>query len=204
MKLDFPKKLFLIFLLIWIITFINPPSRIDNLIENIIVFIFLPIVLLSYYKFRLSNFSYFLIFIFGVLHITAAHYGYWNTPWGNWFKDVLDWERNHYDRMVHFLFGFLMTPVFVDLLKKYLPSNRLMAGVFVFGVIFSIGSFYEIAEFVAGLLLKPEAGLSFLGFQGDIWDTQKDMIMQGTGSVLSFFVFKSFIIRFIKNQENKL
>lgn len=161
-------------------------------LENIAVFAALPIVILSYFKFRLSNFSYFIIFVFAVLHIFGAYNTYAASPWGDWLKPVFGLERNQYDRIVHFLYGIFMIPVGLDLFKEYLPKNRWIAAFFVFSVIIAIGGLYEVGEYVAGQIVDPRAGLNFLGFQGDIWDTQKDMGFQALGAItalLLMFVF---------------
>ena len=194
---DMPKILFWVFIAIWIVLAIKPLYRFDWFLENIVIFLSIPLVILSYYKFRLSNFSYLLIFIFAVLHILGAHYTYGDTPWGDWLSQFFGWQRNHYDRLVHFLFGVLMTPVSFDMLKNYLPNSRVMSGLFVFGLIFSAGSLYEVAEFLVGIMIEPEAGLAFLGFQGDIWDTQKDMALQALGILMGFMalISSSFIQR---------
>jgi len=183
-RLDLPQALLALFVIVWIILAIDPLYRFGWFIENIVVFAFLPVVLLSYFKFRLSNLSYILIFVFSVLHILAAHYTYGDTPWGNWVMELFELDRNHFDRVIHFLYGVLMVPVLMDLLRRYLPTNRFMNGVFVFALVFAVGGLYEVAEFAVGLVVNPEAGLAFLGFQGDIWDTQKDMLLQGLGALL--------------------
>jgi len=124
------------------------------------------------------------VFVFAVLHVAASHYAYGNTPWGEWVSAQFGWERNHYDRIVHFLFGALILPVAGELFKNQLPKRRFAAGVFLFSFIFALGSLYEVAEFAAGVIVDPEAGLGFLGFQGDIWDTQKDMALQALGATM--------------------
>jgi putative membrane protein len=191
-KFDFPKILFVIFAGAWIFLSIEPLYPFAWKLENIVVFIFLPIVILSYFKFRLSNFSYLLIFIFGILHLLGAHYTYGNTPWGDLITQTFDLGRNHYDRIVHFIYGVLMVPVLIDLFKRYLPKNWFIKGIFIFSIAFAIGSLYEVGEFVVGVIVDPEAGLAFLGFQGDIWDTQKDMSLQGIGALVGLVLFMPF------------
>src|SRR3989344_4971677 len=56
--------------------------------------------------------------------------------------------------------------------------------VFLFSFVCAVGSLYEVAGFAAGVIVAPEAGLGFLGFQGDIWDTQKDMALQALGATM--------------------
>ena len=184
-EFDLPKLLFFIFVIFWAALAIKPLYRFDWFLENIVIFISAPLVIWSYYKFRLSNFSYILIFIFAILHVAAAHYTYGDTPWGDWLSQLLGLDRNYYDRIVHFLFGILMTPVVFNILKNYFPYRISVRNIFIFSIIVATGSLYEIAEFVVGILVEPEAGLAFLGFQGDIWDTQKDVLLQAVGSLLA-------------------
>ncbi len=189
--MDLPKSLFIIFLIAWVILAINPLFRFEWFLENIAIFIFVPLAVWSYFKFRLSNLSYVLIFIFAMLHIAAAHYTYGATPWGDWFKEIFDLGRNHFDRVTHFLYGVLMVPVAMDLLKKHISQAWLLA-LTAFTIIVSLGAFYEIAEFIVGVTVQPEKGLAFLGFQGDMWDTQKDMALQAIGALMGLFLFRLF------------
>lgn len=172
------------YLLFWVLMAVDPLYRFDWFLENIVIFLSLPLVIVSYFRFRLSDRSYILMFLFAFLHTAAAHYTYGDTPWGDALSALMGWERNHFDRAVHFLFGLLMTPVAFEILAPYLPSKKFFQCLFVFGIIFSIGSLYEIAEFAVGVLVSPEQGLGFLGFQGDIWDTQKDMVLQTLGALM--------------------
>lgn len=190
-----PKTLLIIFVILWILLAINPLYRFKWFLENIVIFLALPFVLLSYFKFRLSNFSYFLIFVFAVLHIAAAHYTYGSTPWGDWLSGYFGWQRNHYDRIVHFLYGLLMAPVAGDILLKYLPRQAFLRSAIVFAIVVALGSLYEVFEFLVGVTVRPEESLGFLGFQGDVWDTQKDMAWQAMGAILGlalpFFLTKT-------------
>ncbi|OGI16277.1 MAG: hypothetical protein A3E38_02750 [Candidatus Moranbacteria bacterium RIFCSPHIGHO2_12_FULL_54_9] len=189
---EFPVVLFLVFSALWVYLAINPLYREAWMFENIVIALFAPMVVWSYFAFRLSNISYLLIFIFASLHILAAHYTYADTPWGRFISELWGLERNHFDRVAHFLYGLFMVAVFSDLLKKYLPKEKWAVGLFLFAISFSVGALYEVGEFVVGVVGDPEAGLAFLGFQGDIWDTQKDMVLQGIGAIcgiLSLFFF---------------
>ena len=191
-KINLPESLLIIFLIAWIFFAIDPLYRFDWVLENIVIFLGLPIVIFSYFKFRLSNFSYFLIFLFAILHIMAAHYTYGSTPWGNWLSEIFNWERNHYDRIVHFIYGFLMSYISIEILYKYVTKRKIINYLLTFSIIVAVGAIYEIAEFIVGIYAKPGAGLAFLGFQGDIWDTQKDMLLQLIGVVIGIFTFNLF------------
>ncbi len=187
-KQNVPKILLTIYAIFWIAVAMEPLDRFTWFLENIVIFLSLPLFILSYHKFRLSNRSYILIFIFAILHTAATYYTYSNTPWGDFLSAAMGWERNHYDRIVHFLYGVMMMPVAANILALHLPSKKFFRWLFLFSIIFTIGSVYEVAEFLVGVTTSPEEGLGFLGFQGDIWDTQKDMALQALGAIIGFFL----------------
>src|SRR3989338_9768449 len=103
-------KVFLsvIFLIFWIWAAINPVYPADWLIENYLVFIFVPLIILSGIYFRLSNLSYTLITIFMILHVIRSHYTYAEVPFGYFLQSLFHESRNMYDRLVHFSFGLLL------------------------------------------------------------------------------------------------
>ncbi len=189
----------LAFLVVWIWAAIHPVFPHDWLLENYLVFIFLPIVLLTGKYFKLSNASYTLITLFGILHVIGSHYTYAEVPFGYTLQHWLGAERNMYDRMVHFSFGFLlaypMREVFVRLTKAkgfwsfYLPVDLVLA----------YSAVYEIIEWITARNVSSDAGLAFLGAQGDIWDAQKDMLMAGIGACIAMIII--FILNALYNKE---
>src|SRR3954469_270201 len=97
-----------IFVLVWIWAAINPVFRQDWLLENYLIFVCVPIILIAGYYFRLSNVSYTLITIFMILHVIGSHYTYEHVPFGYTLQHWFGSNRNMYDRLVHFSFGFLL------------------------------------------------------------------------------------------------
>jgi len=179
------QALFWVFIVIWVALGIKPVYRSDWFLENILVFLALPFTLYVHRKSPLTAFSYTLIFIFLVLHSIGAHYTYSEVPAGRMFSDWAGWERNHYDRLVHFLFGFLLTMPVFELLRK--KVSRKVGAIFVFAccVVVLIGVLYELMEWAAAIVVAPEAGTAFLGTQGDEWDAQKDLLLNFLGAVAS-------------------
>jgi putative membrane protein len=98
----------LAFVAVWTWAAIEPFSPEDWLLENYLVFLFLPLILLLGHYFELSKVSYTLIALFGILHVIGSHYTYSLVPFGYILQRWFGAERNMYDRMVHFAFGFLM------------------------------------------------------------------------------------------------
>lgn len=180
--------LLLAFLIAWVWSAIHPSFPRDWFLENVLVLIFAPIVLLLARYFRLSNLSYTLITLFMILHLVGAHYTYSEVPFGYVLQRWLGADRNMYDRLVHFSFGFLMAypirEVFMRLAKTkgfwsfYLPLDLTLA----------FSAAYEIIEWVTATKVDPMSALAYLGTQGDIWDAQKDMLSAGVGAVLAMVV----------------
>ena len=106
---DLPQILLAAFGIIWSILAIKPVDRKTWWLESIVLFVALPFVLWAFHEGRLSAASSVVIFTFALLHIAAARYSYAKTPWGNWFKKMGGFRRNEYDRIVHFLYGFIVT-----------------------------------------------------------------------------------------------
>jgi uncharacterized membrane protein YjdF len=102
----------------WIALAIRPLDRGDWLLENLLVFISVGVLGFTYRKFQFSNFSYALILIFLVFHTIGAHYTYAKVPAGFWLKEWLHLNRNHYDRVIHFSFGFLLLYPMRELLVR--------------------------------------------------------------------------------------
>src|SRR2546423_12182727 len=97
--IKYQKILALIFLAVWVWAAINPTYRHDWLLENYLVFIFVPVIIITGRYFKLSNISYGLITVFMILHEIGSHYTYAEAPFAYALKDWLGASRNMYDRM---------------------------------------------------------------------------------------------------------
>lgn len=163
----------------------HPDTVFDWALENTLVFCFVPIMLWSYRKLPLSDLSYLLILMYLCVHEFGAHYKYSDVPLGEWMKGWLHTQRNHYDRVAHFSFGLLlsypMQEAFIrsarvaGMWRYYLPIEATLA----------CSAVYEMMEAGSASILSPQRLEEFVGMQGDIWDSQEDMLMAGLGSVLA-------------------
>jgi len=183
----YPLVLLSIYTIIWIILAIKPKYRSVWIDENILVFLFLIIILVSYKKFRLSNTSYTYLFIFMVLHSIGAHYSYSEMPLFDILKENFKFQRNHYDRLIHFLFGVLWFFPTLDILTKF---GKIKKGIFVIIVtILIISGFkgiFEVIEYLYTLIRNSGLTTSnYLGEQGDSLDALKDIGLGIFGAVLS-------------------
>jgi putative membrane protein len=100
-------------------------------------------------------------------------------------QDLFSFSRNHYDRIGHFLQGFVPALLMREvLLRKGYVSNRRVAAFFALCTAMAISTWYELLEWAAAVSLGQGAD-DFLGTQGDPWDTQWDMFMCFIGAVVS-------------------
>jgi putative membrane protein len=169
---------------IWIVGAIHPKDRSDWLIENMLVFVSVPVLVFTYRRLPLSNTSYALLFFFLTLHSAGAHYTYSEVPFGYWLKKTFDLQRNHFDRIVHFAFGLLLTYPVYEILMRIVRPRGVWPLLLAMAVIVSLSGFFEIVEGIVALLVNPELGAAYLGTQGDVWDAQKDMALAIGGAVI--------------------
>ncbi len=189
----YPLTLLALFTLLWIALAIAPVYRKDWLLENMLVFISIPLFVLTARWLRFSNFTYTCLFVFFCLHAVGAHYTYALVPYDEWFRsltggtlnELMGFERNHFDRLVHFLYGLLMAPAAVEIFAHYGRYSRSWAYLFPFLFMTSHGTIYEVIEWGAAIVFGGDLGMAYLGTQGDIWDGQKDMALAMAGSFIT-------------------
>lgn len=169
---------------LWILLAIAPVDRGDWLLENLLIFISVAVLGFTYRRFRFSNISYALILIFLVFHTIGAHYTYANVPFGFWVRDWLHLNRNHYDRLIHFSFGFLLLYPMRELLIRSAHAREHWATWLSLVALAALSSFFEIIEAIVAQIVRPDLGAAYLGTQGDIWDAQKDMAAAFVGALL--------------------
>lgn len=189
-----------LFLIAWVWAAINPIYPHDWLLENYLVFIFVPIIFILGRYFKLSNASYTLITIFMILHVIGSHYTYAEVPFGYTLQDWLGSSRNMYDRLVHFSFGFLLAYPAREILMRFSQAKGFWAYYFPVDLMGASSALYEIIEWIAARNVDAAAGIAFLGTQGDIWDAQKDMLLAILGSVIAMIII--FAINWIFNKDH--
>lgn len=173
--------------IVWIAAAVDPVKRSDWLLENLLVFAFVPALIFAYRRLPLSDVSYILIFLFLIMHAAGAHYTYAEVPLGHWLKDMFHLERNHFDRIVHFSFGIMAYPI-QEVLMRTMRARGFWAWLLPVAITVSFSGFFEIIEAVIAMLVNPELGAAYLGLQGDVWDAQKDMGLAILGALLTVSV----------------
>ena len=185
-----------LFFVLWTALAIKPHYRDDWALENAIVVAFVVLVATFHRRMLLSRISYTLIFLFLCLHEVGAHYTYAEVPYDRWLQSlfgfslnpVLGWERNNFDRIVHFSYGLLLAyPVREVYLR--VANVRGFWGYFLpLDLTMSTSMIYELFEWAAAALFGGGLGAAYLGTQGDIWDAHKDMALASAGAALAMVI----------------
>ena len=177
-----------LYALVWIVTAINPVYPLDWLLENLLVFAIVPLLVFTHRRFQFSDISYVLITIFLCLHAFGAHTTYAEQPIGYWMQDTFGFDRNHYDRVVHFSFGLLIYYPFYEWILR--RTRLIRRRVFLVALVVSIASstIFELLEWGIVVITNPEAGQAYLGTQGDVFDSQKDSFLAGIGALIAMTV----------------
>ena len=164
---------------------INPRDRITWVFEVLPVILVLAILVPTAKSFPLSSLLYRLLFIHGLILMIGGHYTYSEVPVGYWFQETFDLSRNHYDRLGHFVQGFVPAILARELLLRKTPlvPGRWLTFLII-SVCLAFSAFYELIEWWTALLLGESAD-AVLGMQGDIWDSQWDMFLALLGACVS-------------------
>lgn len=140
-------------------------------------------------RFPFTDLAYFLVGVHAIILMIGGHYTYAEVPLFNWIRDAFGLARNHYDRVGHFAQGFVPAILTREILLRTSP---LKAGKWLFTIVLSIclaiSALYELLEWGVSVA-SGSAGDAFLGTQGDIWDTQKDMATCLVGAAVSLALF---------------
>jgi len=164
---------------------IAPYDRATWLLEVAPVLIAAPLLVATHRRFPLTPLLYILICAHALVLILGGAYTYARVPPGFWLQDLLGLERNPYDRIGHFMQGFV--PVMIAreiLLRGAYVTGRRMTAFLCLCVALAFSAFYELIEWAAALALGQGAQ-DFLGTQGDPWDTQADMFCALIGAALA-------------------
>lgn len=191
-----PLVLLGLFLVIATLLGIDPSHRSDWMLENALAFLGVLVLVATFKRLRLSKISYVLIFVFLVLHEVGAHYTYAEVPYDAWFErwtgETLSarfgFERNHFDRLVHFAYGLLLAYPFRELFVRVADVRGFWGYFLPLDVVMSSSMLYELLEWGAAEVFGGDLGQAYLGTQGDIWDAHKDMLLATTGAVLSLTI----------------
>lgn len=179
------KTFLAVFTICWINSYVGNTDTSNWLLENTLVFIFLGFLIFTYKRYQFSDLSYLLICIYLCLHVYGSKYTYAENPFGYWLKDEFGLSRNHYDRIVHFSFGFLLAYPLREMFLKWYKFPSWVAWTLPIEITLSVSAFYELIEWAVADVFFKAQGAAYLGTQGDVWDAQKDIMLAFSGAVLA-------------------
>lgn len=201
MTLNPIKKLSLLFVVsVFVITWINPRWPLEQAMHSSLTVVGLIWLVWHAQKYSMKNLDFFAICFFIAIHSIAARWLYSNVPYDDWFKVLFSWspqeafgfERNHFDRFIHFLYGICFMPALANFMGT--KNNISMRAASTLGLMLIMCSslLYEWLEWAIALAMSPAQAEAYNGQQGDIWDAHMDMLLATLGAV--------FTIPFLKNQ----
>ncbi|MFA5073301.1 MAG: DUF2238 domain-containing protein [Nitrospirota bacterium] len=189
-------SLAILFSIIWFALAIKPYDRHDWLLENALVFAFVILFALTYKIFPFSRISLTLIFLFLCLHEIGAHYTYSEVPYNTWtqdffgtsFNSMVGWERNNFDRLVHFSYGLLLAYPVREIFLRIAQVRGFWGYFFPLDITMSTSMIFELFEWAAVEVFGGDLGVAYLGTQGDVWDAHKDMLLASIGALVAMTI----------------
>jgi putative membrane protein len=194
--LRYVSVLALLFAILWVALAVHPWYRSDWLIENVLTFAAIVLLAATYRVFKLSRVSYTLIFMFLCLHTVGAHYTYAEVPYDKWwaaitgetFNQMVGWQRNNFDRIVHFSYGALLAYPVREMFLRVANVRGFWGYFLPLDLTMSTSMLYELIEWLAAEVFGGDLGVAYLGTQGDVWDAQKDMAFASLGALITMTI----------------
>lgn len=168
-----------------VISGLHPHDRLTWALEVFPILAALPILILTYRRFPLTNLLYVLIFLHAVVLMVGGHFTYARVPFGFAIANFFSWHRNPYDKIGHFAQGLVPAIAAREVLIRCRQiRTRGMLAFVVISIVLAISAAYELFEWGSAVALGQGAE-NFLGTQGDPWDTQSDMLFALIGAVVA-------------------
>jgi putative membrane protein len=180
----------------WTALAIHPWHRGDWILENVLALLLIALLIGLHRRLPFSRVSYTLIFAFLCLHVTGAHYTYSEVPYDAWcqsltghtFSSMAGWQRNNFDRLVHFAYGLLLAYPIREVFLRVANVRGFWGYFLPLDLTMSTSMLYELIEWGVSVTIGGELGQEYLATQGDIWDSQKDMALASLGALVAMVV----------------
>jgi putative membrane protein len=175
---------------------VAPVDRGTWALENGIVFLAIATLFATRKRLPLSLVSYTLIAVYLCLHEVGSHYTYAQVPYDDWCRsllgfsldEALGFERNMYDRFIHFSYGLLLAYPLREIVLRIADMKGFWGYFLPLDVTMSTSMIYELLEWAAALVFGQGMEIAYLGTQGDPWDAHKDMLLASIGALISMSV----------------
>lgn len=177
----------------WIALAVAPWHRSPWLLENALALLAVALLAMFHRQLLFSRVSYTLIFIFMCLHQVGAHYTYSEMPYDVWFQQLtgrtfnslIGWERNNFDRVVHFSYGLLLAYPVREIFLRVVNVRGFWGYFLPLDLTMSTSMLFELLEWATAAAFGGELGQAYLGTQGDEWDAHKDMALASLGAFIA-------------------
>lgn len=167
---------------------ILPEDYFTWFLEVLPALIGLVVLAFTYKKFRLTSLTYTLILIHCIILMVGGHYTYAKVPLFDWVKDFFELSRNNYDKVGHFVQGFIPAIIAREIfIRKTVVNTNRWLNFLVVCFCLAISAFYELIEWWVAAL-SGESAEAFLGTQGYMWDTQSDMALALMGAIIALLI----------------
>jgi len=185
-----------LFSVLWIAAAFSPMDRSDWILENVLTLLAVIVLATSYRRFTLSRVSYTMIFLFLCMHTIGAHYTYAKVPYDAWwssltgstFNELVGWQRNNFDRVVHFSYGLLLAYPVREMFLRVANVRGFWGYFLPLDLTMSTSMLYELIEWASAVTVGGDLGALYLGTQGDVWDAHKDMALASLGALIAMTI----------------
>lgn len=191
-----------IFSLSFLLSIINPKEVFTCFLEVIPAIIGFLILILTFNKFRFTNFTYTLILIHCIILFIGGHYTYAEVPFFDYIKEVFHQSRNNYDKVGHFAQGLVPAMIIRELfVRKKVINNQSYFNFIIVCICLAISAAYEFIEWFVSIA-TGDGGDAFLGTQGYVWDTQSDMLFATIGAIVGLILFSKIQDKYIQKMDH--
>lgn len=192
----YPRLLLALLAALFTLLAIAPHDRADWALENALLIGAVAVLVATHRALPLSRVSYTLTFLFLCLHTVGAHFTYSLVPYDAWLEAVTGrtlasltgWERNHFDRFVHFSYGLLLAYPAREVFLRVAEVRGFWGYYLPLDVVMATSMLYELIEWGAAAAFGGDLGVAYLGTQGDPWDAQKDMALATLGGTTAMVI----------------
>jgi putative membrane protein len=179
------------FIVLWAVSCIRVPYPKYFWLQHVPTVAIVIVLTAAQNRLKISRLSYTLILAFMLLHVLGARYLYSYVPYDDWSErlvgyritDRFGFTRNHYDRLVHLLFGILLVIPVWRFARRFVGTTAGWSAAFAMSAIMAASATYEVFEWLVAVMMAPDWAESYNGQQGDMWDAQRDMALAAVGAV---------------------